>query len=281
MIHIEGMGLLGSLLADELAHAGRDFTWNDTEVSAVAWPVSTGLAYPDGDSHNAAGLQRWRDRLALGRLTDFAREVPYWFAHKNPPHGGKYPFTDHGRLRRATPSAVSVDVPSLVRGARTRFADRRLALAPTGATVVVAHTTTERGDGYLWGWAVPVELTGAPEPHAALYAKKHRFNLTYAYPIGPSGQHWAGSVLRYQHQPRVVPEHALVALFTQWAADAHTLLGVDVAYTGTPGQGWRPRAKGGDNGRPEWIGGRLVLPPMATDGVRNGLTVIDQAMAML
>lgn len=281
-LHIEGMGLIGSMLARRLHEEGITFTWSENDTPFTAWHVSTGLAYPDGDPDNQAGLERWRTIL-MGDLAYEAAEAPYVFAHKSPPHSGRYPVTDYGKLRMAEPTAIALNVPEFVENTRTAFAAERLPETLDGATnVVVCHTTPERGDGYLWGWVARVRFE-LPEEIAldclgqqpALYAKKHRFNLTYAYPIPGTGQWWAGSVLQMQREPKLVENRRLAELYRGWVADAMELLGVyDIQLDGLD-QGWRPRSKKTDSGRVEFKDGRWTMPPMPTDGMRRGWLVVD------
>lgn len=285
MIHIEGMGVLGSLFAILAAEHGIGFTWSDNEDPTSAWQASTGCAYPDGNPADMAGLASWKDWIKADMVSAYALEVPYVFAHRHPPHGGAYPVVNHGRLREASISAVAVDIPALVTDTRQRFAPARTQVAPQDALVVVAHTTPERAAGVLWGWAVPVRIT-KPEglahmPFPCLYAKAHRFDLTYAYPRGKSGWWWAGSTLRYQRTPAAVSDERIATYYDVWRLHAQTLLGVEVIEAGMPVQGWRPRPKPTDSGKPEWRQGRLVLPPMATDGVRRGTLMAELAMGML
>lgn len=285
-IHIEGMGILGSMLARRLHQEGISFTWHDTEEKHVAWPVSTGLAYPDGDPVNQRGLARWHEILDEGELiADEAVATPYVFAHKKPPHGGKYPVVDYGPLRWAEPYAVSLNPIEFVERTRKVFGEERRKAPTPGADLVVCHTTEERGDGYLWGWTAKVrfdlldmleaDLMGA---QPALYAKAHRFNLTYAYPIPGTGLWWAGSVLKLQRKAQEVDEYRLFDYYMEWRELAEKLLCISNIELVSLHQGWRPRGKGGvHNGfqLAEKHGDRWLMPVMPTDGVRRGWLVVD------
>lgn len=285
-IHIEGMGILGCMLARRLHEEGIPFTWDDNRSPFVAWPVSTGLAYPDGDPVNQRGLDRWYQVLASDLVGDEATTVPYLFAHKNHPHGGKQGIaTDYGKLRQSNQLAVSLNPFEFVERTRLAFAEEERPWTPADETLVVCHTTPERGDGYLWGWVgkvtfdLPDEITAdllGDQP--ALYAKKHRFNLTYAYPIPGTGLWWAGSVLQLQREPREVEPDRLMRFYEEWRDNAEELLGITNVKLDELGQGWRPRGKGGvHNGfqLAEQHGDRWLMPVMPTDGVRRGWLVID------
>jgi hypothetical protein len=285
-LHIEGMGILGSMLARRCHEEGIPFTWNDTREQFVAWPVSTGLAYPDGDPINQRGLRRWHEVLASDLIADEATTAPYLFAHKNHPHGGKQGIAhDYGVLRMSNELAVSLNPVAFVERTREAFAAQERSEAPDSATVVVCHTTPERGDGYMWGWVGRVTFDLPDEVAAdllgeqpALYAKAHRFNLTYAYPIPGTGQWWAGSVLQLQREPRVAEPDRLMKLYEEWKANAGELLGIRNIMLDELGQGWRPRGKGGVHGDFELAekhGHRWLMPVMPTDGVRRGWLVVD------
>ena len=283
MIHLEGMGMLGALAARRLAAAGYRFTWSDVDDHYAAWHACTGIAYPSGSSADITALGRWY------RLADSfpeAQRVPYLYAHKNPPHGGTYKVAaDYGHVRRAGPHAVALNVPAFVTNTRERFADARADGPGADDLRVVCHTTAQRGDGFLWGWAARVRISAAwldrIETAPALYARAHRFNLTYAYPIPGTGWHWAGSTLQYQRTPKQVDRQRLGRHLAEWTANAARLLKVDVVDTEAPVQGWRPRAHKTDPGGIISQSGSIVLPPMATDGMRRGPLVVDELLQHL
>lgn len=47
-VHIEGMGVIGSILAWHLHSAGQVFTWSDIDTEVNAWEACTGIIYPSG-----------------------------------------------------------------------------------------------------------------------------------------------------------------------------------------------------------------------------------------
>ena len=284
MYHIEGMGLLGSILAFAMDEADVPFTWSDNDSPFSAWRVSTGLAYPDGSEHNRAGLRRWYEEVP--NFPEAAR-APYVYAHLKPPHKGEYLYTDYGPLRKALPEAVAVNVPAMVERARREFAHQRVEEVPPGSLLIVAHTTPERGRGYLWGWVakvrfeVPAFLEIPRRVQPAMYSKAHRYNLTYAYPIPGTGMWWAGSMLKWQLTPRALSEPELYVMYEEWEENAERLLCLKDVELVELGQGWRPRFKKGDSGWAELIDGRWVLPPRPTDGLRNAHLIIDDLMDKL
>lgn len=292
-VHIEGLGVLGSMIARRLDEEGLDFTWNDTDEEAVAWRASTGLAYPESSPRAAAGLAIWKERAMPGpgviSETVEAEEVPYAFAHKAPPHGGRYPIAaDYGLVRLAEPTGVAVNVRAFVENTRAAFSAERVDVRPAGSTLVIAHSTPERSDGYLWGWSARVRIGGLLQAlevdllgdRPALYAKKHRFNTTYAYPRPGTDEWWVGTDIRYQATASAVPEAKLLEKYEAWVEDAREILGIRDVELVEVTQGWRPRARKGDSGAVEFSSelGAWTVPPMAANGVRMGWLVADEVL---
>lgn len=284
MIHIEGMGVLGCQVAWELEKQGIGFTWSDIDVPWTAWHCSTGMVYPSGAERDMAGLRWWVNALDQGEHTDYAAALPYAFAHKNPPHSGKYEaFPVPGsHLQLAAEPSVAVNVPQMVVNTRLRFAHRRYSGAASGDLVIQAYADPEKLDGYLWGWAARVRFDGPAHEdgrQATYYAKKHRFNLTYAYPIPGTGQWWAGSTLLHQGKPS---ERAARSYLDAWLADAPTLLGISNIEVDSLEQGWRPRRKAGTpNEAREVSPGRWALAPEPTSGVRHGPLIVADLMGRI
>lgn len=283
MLHIEGLGVTGALIAEELLERGVDFTWSDTDSPWVAWHASTGCVYPSGHGDLEAGRQAWRELYMRGRFLGLVELAPYLFAHKAPPHDGGYPFSRRGALNLASPHALTVDVEGLVLAVRARIAERRLERSPKNGVVLVAHQTAERGDGYLWGWSARVrfrEPDGAPA-RAVYTAKRHRFDNTYAYPVPGSDEWWAGSSLVLQKTPKERSD--LGPLLATWQVNAHALLGLSDVEVLRTVQGWRPRPRTGDSGRVLRAANRVTMSPAASSGVQLGPIVarqmIDAALA--
>lgn len=279
-IHIEGMGVLGSQVAWELEELGVKFTWNDTETDHTAWHCSTGIVYPSGAERDMAGLEAWHSYIDDDRpLGQWAARSNYLFAHKNPPHGGRYPFEPATpKLRVGHPYAVAVNVPDLVRETRETFKHRRTEGTAGRGPLVVAHATPGRLDGYLWGWCARVrfdEPYPLGEGQSTYYAKAHRFNLTYAYPIPGTGQWWAGSSLVHQKRPA---ERAIEPYLAEWIGNAEKLLGITGVQVDSMEQGWRPRRAAGEENYAQHalVDGRDVytLAPEPTSGVRHGPHIV-------
>lgn len=284
-IHIEGMGWMGAALAFRLASQGTDFTWHDTNAAHVAWRACTGLVYPAGDDRSQANLARWD---SIGHVFPAGTVLPaaYTYAHKAPPHAGRYqPRADLGWVRVADAACYAVDAPAIVAAARTQFAAARTAGPDPGQRVIVAHGHHTRRGGWVWGWSAPVRLelpddllTAAAGRVPALYGRAHRFAITYAYPI-PSqpGWWWAGSSLMNQRQPR---ELDAAAHFRNWRRHFAALYPpVRLVDLHDPRHGWRPKPRPNDTGQVETDGNRLVFPPLWHSGVRWAPLLLDTAAA--
>lgn len=297
MIHIEGMGWMGSALAFRLAADGIDFTWNDIGAPHVAWRASTGIVYPAGDIRSRINLARWRELLTEGVFpAGTVTRAAYCYAHKNPPHAATYrPHADLGWIRVATASCVAVDVPTIVAAARTTFARHRTDQAPRGAPTIVAHGHTGRRASWVWGWSaqvrlsIPDDLCGAAlnlldSGHGytcqtvplALYGRAHRFAITYAYPVPTRpGWWWAGSSLISQRTPRSLDAQAHFASWRQQARDLYP--SVTLIDCGSPMDGWRPKAHPNDETELVFEPGRVVFPPLWHSGVRWAPQLLDDA----
>jgi hypothetical protein len=287
MVHIEGMGWLGSALALRLAHDGIPFTWHDTSTPFTAWQASTGIAYPAGDDRSMTNLHLWHTwQSAYPDLAAHTVPTAYCYAHKKPPHNGRYPVTDLGWVRVAGIRAFTVDVPALVPAVRERFATQRLTAAPDGQPVIVAHGYTPRLDHYVWGWAQPVRLDTtaiealyplAPGERYAFYGRVHRFQMAYAYPIAGRPGWWrAGSALVVQRDPK--PGRAAAHAERWHEGFAKLFPKIPIVDTEPAIQGWRPAGKPDDTGLILPDGpDRIQLPPLWHSGVRWAPELINGA----
>lgn len=281
MIHIQGMGALGVQVAWELLDLAEDFTWSDTEETHTAWHCSTGIVYPSGSERDLDGLQWWLDALSAGHYAaEFARQTPYVFAHKMPPHGGRYRFEEIGNgLRLAELPAVAVNVPEMVQTTRERLANKRTDGPAPGDVVVHAYADPKRLQGYLWGWAARVRFDGPLAGElVTYYAKAHRFNLTYAYPIPGTGQWWAGSTLLHQ---RHAAERNADRYVDEWLGNAEKLLHLENIEVDTVEQGWRPRRGDAPNEARRDDAGNFWLAPEPTSGLRHGPHIVADLMARM
>lgn len=278
MIHIEGMGWFGSLIAYRLHAEKIPFTWNDTEDSQNSWEASTGLVYPAGDERSEANLAAWAARdqfLPHGTV----ERVDYLFSHKNPPHGGKWPYEDLGFAKMAHASAYSVNVPVIVKSARRGFAHLRLEAAPSSSQLIVAHGSA-RATSYVWGWSVPVSLSlprHLSSPHRPVFYGRQVRRLAYAYALPGTPLHLAGSTLVRQ---TVRKELDAEKHYERWLKDfAACFPEVGVTRIGEPKQGWRPRPDDGDDRVMVRGGdGAIMVPALWHSGVRWAPEILKAVM---
>lgn len=293
MIHIEGMGLLGSLLALNLHERDQPFTWHDSASPITAWKACTGMVYPAGDDRSMEGLRGWQSWLTEGWLPYLRAEpVRYVYAHKNPPHEGKYRAEfDLGDMRVAPtqPGAVGVNVPAIVTSTQLKFQASRYTACPSDATTVVrAHGFNERLGSYMWGWSarvgldVPDDLKAACDGmRPAFYSRKDRFQIVYAYPIPGEEGWWAGSAIISQKTPHSLD---IAKHFARWSsAWAELWPRVPVTHVGEQREGWRPRpaVEVDDAHLVERQGNVITFPPLWHSGVRWAPLVINRALEML
>ena len=59
-VHLEGFGVLGSLIGWELEQRGVPFTWHDTDEEVCAWRACTGAIFPTGEAADMQGQLDWR-----------------------------------------------------------------------------------------------------------------------------------------------------------------------------------------------------------------------------
>lgn len=288
-IHIEGMGWLGAALAIRLERAGLDFTWHDEDRAHNAWRASTGLVFPAGDRRSIHGLRGWA-RWRRAKLFPIGLTAPavYCYAHKDPPHGGRYAVADLGWLRAAEAPCYAVDVPAVVAYARKHFANQRRTEAPRNTHLVVAHGYSARLASHMWGWSAPVRLDVPDDVRdvcglrlPAFYAKAHRFLMVYAYPIPTrAGWWWAGSALVAQQTPRGGDPRAGL---DRWRAAFPRLYPRLVLLDAEePIEGWRPRGTAVDPlGLDIAKDGRITFPPLWHSGVRWAPPLIEAAATRL
>lgn len=298
MIHIEGMGWHGSILAMHLDARGIGFTWNDTNALYNAWQASTGLCYPAGDARSAADLEVWR-RLAANQPgplqfpPDTVKVVDYTYTQKTPPHGGPKARVSGQVMGRdwsvSSASAVQVDVVPIVRAARARFVDRMTAARPTSAHLLIrAHGfTPERLHRWVWGWNRPVQLALHPKLRAelthdttAIYCRQGRFVMAYAYPIPTQpGWWWAGSSLIPQQRPKSLDDRKH---FDMWRSRFTELAPFALIEAMAPAvQGWRPQPRPDDSGYPIRQGDTITFPPLWHSGVRWAPSTMASALELL
>jgi hypothetical protein len=293
-VHIEGMGVQGSLLAHRLHMRGIDFTWNDIEVERVAWQASTGAIYPSGsttfgpDEECREQWLEWFSQGFLGGRAGGLLELADWvYCTKVQPHGGKYIYWDifDGDLRMASPFALHLNAQQLVKATRERFAERRLELPPPPGQLdwhIVSHGWGKRLSHVYWGWTRLVRLEYEHTDkfvhlRPAFYFREGRFIMAYAYPVPGTPYWYAGSnIIKQRPDARLSLE--MPSKYERWRSNFERLGGghVRVVEEGDFLEGWRPAADQRDTA---WVKvsyqdrvagrGQMVLRPCWNNGIRH------------
>jgi hypothetical protein len=297
---IRGMGWFGAITAWALDREGVSFRWCDNDSPYQAWRASTGIVYPAGDDRSQRNLSAWMRWLHLGAhqwLPPGAGTAAYYgFAHRRPPHGGRYKMDDLGWVRVATQLAVAVDPQRIVQEARDWFADARVECsAQVGYggfdREIVACTPPPVRAGWVWGWSSKVKLI-MPEWHShmtvrlahghplALYGKIGRWGLTYAYPVASEPGWWyAGSSLINEGRPRVRTEEEVSGYRGLWVRDFHRLFpDVTINASRAPVQGWRPKPPRDDPGEVTFTHERATYPALWHSGVRWAPELVEEVV---
>ena len=282
------MGWLGSALACSLNARGIPFTWSDIDSDTVAWRASNGVISPDGDDRSERNRIFWRDWYESGMFPDgtIAR-ASYVYSHKQPPHAGKYDVVDlpHG-LHLAATDVFVANVADIVVATRQTHQSRRTSAPPVGSYVIEAHGYTRRLDRVTWGWTANATLTLpdylADLPNLALYGRPNRFEVVFVTTRpGHPHQYRVGVSTIPQATPVRRPDVALVALAKRIRQISELFPGVTVDSAETPIEGWRPRARNGQDRAIQLHGKRgCTLPPLLHSGIRWSPEIVNEAAAL-
>jgi hypothetical protein len=276
-LHIQGMGIIGSLLALKLSQQGQAFTWDDNESAVNAWQASTGCIYPSGDDYDHQNWAMWRDHY-FGAMPEL-ESATYCFLSKRPPHGGKYKFERIGPWGIASQQSFHLNAQCLVRRVRIEFEGARCVKAPAGSVVIVSHGFGARLDRYLWGWNVKVQLDYVPQHRLSnycFYMRVGRFKLAYAYPVPMEpGWHYAGSSLISQHVPRQLE---IEPKFVHWLEHVGRYTDLKVKACGERTQGWRPVAAPEDTLLLKRIKGQWCIRPQWSSGIRHAPVIVARVL---
>jgi hypothetical protein len=288
MIHIEGMGVLGSFLAWELHNRQVPFTWYDNLARANAWSACTSAIFPTGKPTDMMNYTEWWTRFNnkgcpwqkdLGN--SFMEEAGYWFLSKNPPHEGNYPI-DHSvpPLHMGALPSLHLNTQKFVVRTRQFFMKQYTFVdnfKDNGSQRIVAHGFSSRLKEYIWGWTVPVQLE-YPQAYnyegkrPCLYLRKGSF-FQYAYPIPGTPNWYSGSSLIVS---REIKEYDMINKVHTWLKwiEKFTEGRFNAEVVGYPVQGWRPRGYDEDTEEAVEIEGKILVRPHWHDGVRNGPSTI-------
>ena len=280
---LEGMGVVGSLVARHLAEREVEFNWFDKGRSISAWRACTGSVYPSGDAESEWAREQWRTMLP-----EYTETAPLVFCTKRPPHGGRYSWTEAScGLNVGDVESIHVNAQRLVEDTRRLLEPNKVWVVESSQmlpTYLVTHGWSWRRVDSLWGWSAPVRVerldSTLPE-RACYYLKEGRFLTAYAYPRPGTDEYYAGSSMIPQ-----VREHKLDAQshFLAWRDRFERLArgGVRVEQIGPTVQGWRPRGAPGPmialNPAPPHT---YAIRPQGPNGVRHAplyLRAVDQLL---
>lgn len=293
-VHLEGMGLQGTLLAHRLHEYGVAFTWHDIDAEHTAWKASTGAIYPadstnhgpDREAYNVWGAWYENEKFEYQHLE---RSTGLVFCTKNPPHKGKYDVTSFSNgLSQGSQVSYHFNAQAFVPEMRQRYASVRIStVAATetvkrnGAPYIITHGWGARLDRAYWGWTRCVQLeydsrfrnnaeTGGWVERPAFYFRPNRYVMAYAYPIPGGPWYYAGSSIIVQKKTALKPLE-MYEKYTRWKRNFEELGKgmVKVRAEGSFLQGWRPAAAPSDEAWVRKTGNIITLRPLWNSGIRH------------
>lgn len=281
-VHIEGMGITGSLMARRLELAGVDFTWSDIDDPRVAWQASTGAIYPSGSDKFGPDVEcfhEWHRWHLQGFISEHLEPAHFVFSTKGAPHGGKYPTTRlNGGLQLAEPASLHLNAQSLVRATRELYAARRVHAGDPRDWHIQAHSWGSRLDRVYWGWTRLVQLDwrdafaplGTGDYRPAFYFREGRFVMAYAYPVPGTPWWYAGSsIIKQAADAR--KSLSMPDKYEKWKANFERLAGGTVRVTeeGDFLEGWRPAAAKTDESWVRVTNRLITVRPLWNSGIRH------------
>lgn len=284
MLHIEGMGITGGLIAIRLAACNIPFTWHDNNAQKNAWQASTGAIYPAGSTKfgpDAECYEVWGDIYNRGFLGDHLERATYVFNHKSaPPHKGKYPVMQDAvsGLSIASVPSFHFNAQTFVPAVRDRFRDNEVT-AEQGRKncddYIVAHGFGERLSHAYWGWTRLVELESteafnAFEDRPCYYFRDGRFIMAYAYPVAGTKWWYAGSSLIKQKLGKF-KSLDMPSKYERWKDNFLRLANgaCKIVDEGEYIEGWRPAAANTDDQWVKRVNGKLFVRPLWNSGIRH------------
>lgn len=277
MIHLNGMGLVGCLLAIRLEDEGIPFTWYDKQFGDSfedvkpapkinSWKASTGCCYPSDDPLDVANYRRFASAEVVGHhwLKNFVTTATYGYGATNPPHYNNKKKAEHlcstGTISFLKAPSYHLNVQALVVFTRIRLAARFAKEAAEGYKVVNSHGFHEKcPTRYFWGWSTHAQLTLSDKLKAevgetvCLNLQHKRYGTWYAYPVPrtegaldlqmPEHTYYLGTAFIHQKVPKELEIPGKFGKFMQHLLDK---CGKDiVVHEPEAGyefkQGWRPQ----------------------------------------
>lgn len=316
MIHVSGVGLLGSFVLHAAHRRGLRFTWDDTETIFNAWRASTGAVIPCEDEDQelyAQGYRKWRDDATKRpELQQFLEPVETLYVMKNPParvfRKWKPEVVGENRVWRETLPGWQFDADGFVKATREQFKDRRSMASPASAIFsgrwIRCRGVQERMDTgpiTVWGWRVPVKIkpkqggqiwaSGEIRPVIHFNDPDRPFERYYFHPRANDPETWwAGSEAVLQKTPAPMMARAAQG-FKNYLETVEKRFGehLEVFVLGGITEGWRAKPKrvhkalyGAATHCREASPGVFVATPLYKSGVQCGPlyadTILDRVL---
>lgn len=282
--HLEGMGVLGCLMALQLLEQDIPFTWWDNNSEVNAWRASGGSIFRSKSEMDDVCYHEW---LGWARCDAIIREnlqkAPTWYSTKAPPHGAKFkPVAEVGVLKRGPDeyAGMYLDVPEFVRQVRNLLITLRSEQSAARAQRIVAHGFSKRLKMYLWGWTATARLRVHPDIIAqslpyrpSFYLRRGLYTMAYAAPYGALPDVWlVGSSMIAQLRPK---ELDVLPKLDRWGATVRDLSNGDIEFEKGMElrNGWRPVGTIKDDVSVIAEGGIIYLPSLGHSGVRHAPAV--------
>lgn len=291
MIHLQGMGIIGSGIAWTLNNRGIPFTWSDTDADITAWKSCTGAIYPSGDPKDLAGYLQWVRWAATAPWpwATIVEQANYWYCTKQPPHSYKgEPLETVGPLKCHPLPSFHLNAQSLVPLTRDWFRMRRRLRQEPGDQLIITHGFNDRLERYVWGWSRFVELdtSALGVGRACVYLRPSLVVMAYAFPTPNTHLHYAGSALLVQ---KTAVKRNPLKDYDRWEQRWTELTSglIPIKWKAeTILQGWRPSTGpvGGEAILPLWerrADGTLVVMPLWHSGVRWLPVVVNELLEHL
>ena len=277
-VHLEGMGVVGSVTAHLLLEKGVDFTWEELRSGFNAYRASAGGVYPINTAVGHAAVSRkayqaWVDAAYMDAYGEGVTELcVYLYNTQSAPFGQVWtPIAQRSGLNVAPIPVVSVNTQRLVSSSRYRFAAQE-APQPEGSKRFVSHGFGDRLSHYAWGCTAVVDLpqeerfkSGDRRPFMSLFAS--RAVRLYVAPLPGTSHYIIGSTIRVKQQRPSLLEGKAEETVNRYLSLLHSLAGI-TAKVHEIRQGWRPIAHEGDPALLRKVGDRTwAVRPAAGSGV--------------
>ena len=295
-VHLQGLGVVGSLLAHRLKAERIPFTWHDTDEQFTAWQACTGSVYPTADEYEYENYCRWHVLLLddLHNLSRYVEQGQWCYNSVAPPHGGAVRGVRAQQIIApvtiSDATTIQFDMQSLVRDTRNRFASREV-LAPRKRDLVIVTHGSAQAETFVWGWSALVRLAFSDEMAAAcaelskrpVFYLRQVYDMSYLYPKPGRDDLWYGGTATISQ--RTPKQLDVQAHYKRWKAKVRERSGghVEVAggLRGSLSEGWRPKAAT-ELPLVAWKDEQTLLcRPMGGNGVRFFPTLSDAILEEL